>query len=102
MKDRTSPSGKESAARQRVQKRWLRYRMADNLQQLLMGCENVTRSIEILPRLPSDDAKKMRIAGENVSRTHGLGENSNAVSSCGEKPNCGQWRAAEFLMRGTG
>ena len=44
----------------------------------------------------------MRIAWENVSRTHGLGENSNAVSSCGEKPNCGQWRAAEFLMRGAG
>ena len=31
--------GEKTAARQRAQKRWLRYRMADNLQQLLMGCE---------------------------------------------------------------
>ena len=29
-----------SAAHQRAQKTWLRYRMADNLQQLLVSCEN--------------------------------------------------------------
>ena len=103
MRHRTSPSGKNSAAHQRAQKIWMRCSNAGKLQQPLVSCEIVTSSLEILPRRPSDEAKNCASpCGENVSRTHGLGENSNAVSSCGEKPNCGQWRAAEFLMRGAG
>ena len=102
MKDRTSPSEKKTAARQRAQKRWLRYRMADNLQQLLMGCDKCHPADRNSAATTLGWREKMRIAGEHVSRTHGLGENSPAVSSCGEKPSCGQWRAAEFLMRGAG
>ena len=101
MRHRTSPSGKNSAAHQRAQKRWMRYSMAGKLQQPLVSCEIVTSSLEILPRRPSDEAKNCASpCGKNVSRTHGLGENSPAVSSWGEKPSCGPYRAAEFLMRG--
>ena len=87
MKHRTSHSGKNSAAHQRAQKIWMRCSKAGKLQQPLVSCEIVTSSLEILPRRPSDEAKNCASpCGENVSRTHGLGENSPAVSSCGENP----------------
>ena len=75
MRHRTSPSGKNSAAHQRAQKIWMRCSNAGKLQQPLVSCEIVPRSLEILPRRPSDEAKNCASpCGGNVSKTHGLGK----------------------------
>ena len=74
--------GEKSAAHQRAQKIWMRCSNAGKLQQPLVSCEIVTSSLEILPRRPSDEAKNCASpCGGNVSKTHGLGKKSPAVSS---------------------